>query len=226
MAVWNGQVFKISCSCAVGAAASAGAACRPDGFGITSGRPPGWTPGPEMSTARLTFSWPRTRSFGQVVQGCPGVSALWADVPGLSTRADSWLWSWQQCWQQLSTCLQIAISPCPVAAGRGCGTPSSVREAPQRAGANDAPVFSLSRLWFLVELFVEGPVEVAGEVALEAAADFAVGLALGTAALDIGKGRRVAAHPGDGDHVQGAVELAVAEPVEPRYGCPGACPPR
>ena len=57
----------------------------------------------------------------------------------------------------------------------------------------------------------EGAVEVAGEVALEAAADLFVGLALGTAALDVGQRRRVIAHAGDGDDVQGAVELAVAK---------------
>ena len=34
------------------------------------------------------------------------------------------------------------------------------------------------------------------------------------AALDVGDGGRVAAHPGDGDDVDGAVELAVAEAVE------------
>jgi hypothetical protein len=36
------------------------------------------------------------RSSGQVVQDRPVVSALWADVPGLSSRADSWLRPWQQ----------------------------------------------------------------------------------------------------------------------------------
>ena len=40
-------------------------------------------------------------------------------------------------------------------------------------------------------------------------------LAFGAAALDVGEGGRVAAHPGDGDDVDGAVELAVAEAVEP-----------
>ena len=60
----------------------------------------------------------------------------------------------------------------------------------------------------------EGAVEVAGEVVLDAAADLLVGFALGAAALDVGQGRRVAAHPGDGDGVQGAVELAAAEAVE------------
>src|SRR5450432_1676898 len=60
----------------------------------------------------------------------------------------------------------------------------------------------------------EGAVEVAGEVALDAAADLFIGPALGAAALDVGQGRRVIAHAGDGDDVQGAVELAVAEAVE------------
>lgn len=59
------------------------------------------------------------------------------------------------------------------------------------------------------------PVEMPRKVALDAAADFLVGLAFGAAALDVGKGGRVVAHPGDGDDVEGAVELAVAEAVEP-----------
>ena len=62
---------------------------------------------------------------------------------------------------------------------------------------------------------VEGAVEVAGEVSLDAAPDFLVGLSFGAAALDVGDGRRVAPHAGDRDGVQGAVELAVAEAVEP-----------
>jgi len=49
----------------------------------------------------------------------------------------------------------------------------------------------------------------------KAAADFAVGFAFGAAGCDVVEGGGVAAHPGDGDGVQGAVELAVAEPVEP-----------
>src|SRR6266516_2240963 len=55
----------------------------------------------------------------------------------------------------------------------------------------------------------------AGEVALDAAAYFLAGLAFGAAALDVGQGGRVIAHPGDGDDVQGPVELAVAEANEP-----------
>jgi len=55
----------------------------------------------------------------------------------------------------------------------------------------------------------------AGEIALDATADLGGGLSFGAAALHVGKGRRVAAHPGDGNGVQGTVELAVAEAVEP-----------
>jgi hypothetical protein len=51
---------------------------------------------------------------------------------------------------------------------------------------------------------------VAGEVALDAAAYLAQGLAFGQAALDVGLGGRVAAHPGDGDDLQCPVQLAVA----------------
>src|SRR5215469_17491626 len=61
---------------------------------------------------------------------------------------------------------------------------------------------------------VELAEEVAGEVALDAAADLAVGFAFGATALDVGLGFRMAAHAADGDGVQGAVELAVAEAVE------------
>src|ERR1035438_3230647 len=79
------------------------------------------------------------------------------------------------------------------------------------------PTWRAARLMTLLCLSTpaEGAVEVAGEVALDAAADLLVGLALGPAALDVGQGRRVIAHTGDGDDVQGAVELAVAEAVEP-----------
>jgi len=65
-----------------------------------------------------------------------------------------------------------------------------------------------------LSIAVEGAVEVAGEVALDAAADLPVGFAFGAAALDVGQGGRVAAHAADGDDVQGAVELPIAEPVE------------
>ena len=53
----------------------------------------------------------------------------------------------------------------------------------------------------------------AGEVALDAAADVTFGFAFGQAPLDVGLGGRVAAHPVDGDDVEGAVELAVAGAV-------------
>jgi hypothetical protein len=73
----------------------------------------------------------------------------------------------------------------------------------------------VTRLRALGRLAGEGAVEVAGEVALDAAADFSVGFAFGSAALHVGDGGGVAAHPADGDDLQGAVELAVAEAVEP-----------
>jgi hypothetical protein len=58
------------------------------------------------------------RSSGQVVQDRPVVSALWTDVPGLSSRADSRLRPWQQCWQQLEHLLArvVAATGGPVAA--------------------------------------------------------------------------------------------------------------
>jgi len=38
------------------------------------------------------------------------MAAFWADIPGLSSRVSSWPWSWQQVWQQSSTCLQSDVS--------------------------------------------------------------------------------------------------------------------
>ena len=92
---------------------------------------------------------------------------------------------------------------------------ASDRERPQATGVNGTLLCLSIRFWCPVELAVEGPVEVAGEVALDAASDFAFGFAFGQAALDVGLGGRVAAHAVDGDDVQGAVELAVTEAVEP-----------
>jgi predicted component of type VI protein secretion system len=69
-----------------------------------------------------------------------------------------------------------------------------------------------SRLWRSV---FEESVEVAGEVALEAAGRFAVALAFSDATLDVGDRRRVRATSGDEDHVQCAVESAIAAAVEP-----------
>jgi hypothetical protein len=56
----------------------------------------------------------------------------------------------------------------------------------------------------------EESVEVAGEVALEAAVCFAPCLAVCEAAFDVGDRRWMCAFAGDEDHVQGAVEFAVA----------------
>jgi hypothetical protein len=52
-------------------------------------------------------------------------------------------------------------------------------------------------------------------LALEAAFDVPVGLAFGSAAGGVAAGGGVEAQPGQGDVVQGAVELAVAVAVEP-----------
>ena len=61
---------------------------------------------------------------------------------------------------------------------------------------------------------LDASVEASGECAFEGAADVAVGLAFGGASGLVGAGFWVAAHPGDGDGVQGAVEVAVAAAVE------------
>ena len=53
-------------------------------------------------------------------------------------------------------------------------------------------------------------VDFAGHVALQAAYHFAFGQALPGAALDIGSGSLVDAHPADDDQVQGGVSLATA----------------
>jgi hypothetical protein len=57
------------------------------------------------------------RSSGQVVQDRPVVSALWTDVPGLSSPAHGWLLPWQQCWQQLEHKLAKLVA---ATGGRGC----------------------------------------------------------------------------------------------------------
>jgi hypothetical protein len=57
-------------------------------------------------------------------------------------------------------------------------------------------------------------VELAGDVALEAADDLGLGLAFGGAALDVGAGALAVAQPTDGDHVQGAVGVAITAVVE------------
>src|SRR6266508_6913415 len=61
---------------------------------------------------------------------------------------------------------------------------------------------------------LEQSVEAAGEVALEAAVCFAATFAVADASIDVGDRRLVCASAGDEDHVQGAVELAIAAAVE------------
>src|SRR5206468_9587008 len=57
-------------------------------------------------------------------------------------------------------------------------------------------------------------VEVAGEHPLDAAPRLARGLARGEQALVVGRRFAVVADTGERDHVQGAVQLAVAAPVQ------------
>jgi len=72
-------------------------------------------------------------------------------------------------------------------------------------------------LWVSRGVFEEF-VDAACDVSFEAAADLAGGLAFGEAAGGVGLGFGVAAEPGQGDGVQGPVELAVAAAVEPVAG--------
>lgn len=72
-------------------------------------------------------------------------------------------------------------------------------------------------LWLSRGVFEEF-VDAAGEVSFEAAADFATGLTFGLASSGVGTGFWVAGEPGQGDGVQGAVELTVAAAVEPVTG--------
>ena len=60
----------------------------------------------------------------------------------------------------------------------------------------------------------EEPVEVSGEVALEAAVCFAGAFAVGASTGDVVDRRLMPAAAGDRDHVERAVELAVAAAVE------------
>src|SRR5688500_8398806 len=65
---------------------------------------------------------------------------------------------------------------------------------------------------------LEDAEEVAGDVALEAALDLSVGLALGSAPFRVGAGGGVVAEPAENDDVEGPVELAVPEAIEPVAG--------
>ena len=72
-------------------------------------------------------------------------------------------------------------------------------------------------LWLSRGVFEE-LVDAAGDVSFEAAADVAAGFAFGEASGGVGLCFGVAAEPGEGDGVQGAVELTVASAVEPVAG--------
>ena len=58
-------------------------------------------------------------------------------------------------------------------------------------------------------------VDLAGDVALQTAHDVELGQALVGPPLHIGPGRRVAAHPDQGDPPQGVVGVAVAAAIQP-----------
>ena len=61
---------------------------------------------------------------------------------------------------------------------------------------------------------MEGVKDHVGEMPFEAADSLAEGFALGLFASDVGLGTRVVLELGEGDGVEGAVELAVAAAVE------------
>ena len=63
-------------------------------------------------------------------------------------------------------------------------------------------------------LVLEEAPDFAGDVALETTSDLAVGLALGSTSSDVGLGGFVVAHSGEGNDVEGRVELAVPVAVQ------------
>src|SRR5207244_2731705 len=73
-----------------------------------------------------------------------------------------------------------------------------------------------------LQVGAEGVVGLAGDVALEAAEDFASVESVGFSFGGVGAGAWVVAEAADGDHVEGAVGLAVAAVVEPVTGCAAA----
>ncbi len=62
-------------------------------------------------------------------------------------------------------------------------------------------------------VFQETP-DASGDEPFDASSGLSFGLAFGGSAGDVGLGRRAASLPGDGDEVEGPVELAVAATVE------------
>jgi hypothetical protein len=72
-------------------------------------------------------------------------------------------------------------------------------------------------LWLSRGVFEEF-VDAACDVSFEAASDLSAGSAFGEASGGVGLGFGMAAEPGQGDGVQGPVELTVAAAVEPVAG--------
>ena len=94
---------------------------------MTLGRPPHRARGGHDLLIRRT---------GRTVQGCLLSAACWADVPHLSSCIDCWLHAWQQCWQQSSTCLQIAVIGREAGAELVGGLAVSACDVPPAPGAN------------------------------------------------------------------------------------------
>ena len=89
------------------------------------------------------------------------------------------------------------------------------RRSKRDSNSNLQTLLCLSRAHGRIHRPGEVPVELAGDVALEAAADLTGGLSLGGAPGDVGAGPGAAAHPGQRDGVNGAVQGPVPAAVEP-----------
>src|SRR5581483_3629766 len=95
-------------------------------------------------------------------------------------------------------------------ADRGmCRSPSRAQHR-TRCQPSAAPMLLLCQRWLVLEGCVDG----AGELSFEAAECFAACLALGLFAFQVGACGWVPAALGNGDAVEGAVELPVAAAVE------------
>src|SRR5207302_982705 len=66
----------------------------------------------------------------------------------------------------------------------------------------------------ILQIGLDGVVDLAGDVAFEAAHDLSFRECFGSAACDVGSGVGVPTHADHGDHVEGAVGRAVSSGVE------------
>jgi hypothetical protein len=119
----------------------------------------------------------------------------------------------------VNPCLQSDVFVCPGHADLARHLSGSSREVPLLTLANDASMTLLcpvNRCGVVgrVGLILEVPEDLAGDDPFEASPGLAGGLAAGGAAGEVGAGIRVHAGAGQGDGVQGPVELAVAGSAE------------